>query len=154
MSLIKSLLESENAILDNNKISSVLNELSSIQEKNNFLNKKIMYTAESVPVFKIIQNNNPLLVVEYENLYKLMQSQSIDSITALDNIKSILSSDDNDVNFDDMALLVKDEDIERIEELCKSDNKKIGARSESIVSYNNLLKEIISEGVTILVNKL
>lgn len=153
MSIIKALLESENAIKDNIEISKVVNELSVIQESAEILSEKIVYTAEAVPVFATLHGENKLYVIECDNLFKLMDSQNCDEIEALKGIKSVLALDDPEVQFDDMALLVKDENIEQIEELCKKDKSKIGVRTEQVMNYTNMLKNVLSEGVKLLVDK-
>lgn len=153
MSILKSLLESEIAVRDNTKINSAINELAAIQEKGDYLPQKIKYTAESAPVFKQSQNGKTLFIIECDNLCKLMDSMNWGELDALNAVKSVLTSDDPDVKFDDMALLVKDENIEQIEEICNADKSKAGARTEQIMSYSKFLKNVISEGVNILVDR-
>lgn len=153
MSIIKSLLESESAVQDNQKISSVISELTQIQESSEILPEDIVYTAESVPVFGMTQKGKKMYVIECDNLFKLMESQKQDEVASLLGIKSVLATDDPEVKFDDMAVLVKDENIEQIQELCKSDKTKEGARIESIAKYTNTLKNIMAEGVHLLVDR-
>lgn len=153
MSILKSLLESEIAISNNVRLSSAINELAAIQEKCDYLPDKIKYTPEAVPVFLVPNGDRKLYVIECDNLFKLMDSQNKDEIEALKDIQSVLSSGEEEVHFDDIALLVKDEDIDQIQELCKKDKSKIGARTEQIIKYTNILKNIMAEGVNIFVDR-
>jgi hypothetical protein len=154
MSIIKSLLESETAIIDNNMVTSVIEELADIQEQGSFLPKDVVqYTTESAPVFKTIQGSKELYVVECDNMFKLMKDQDTDEIQAFKNLKSVLSSDDKEVKFDDMALLVKDEDIEQIQEAYMSDKSKYNLYCEQIMTYNTFLKNVKSLGVNLLIDK-
>lgn len=153
MSLIKALLESEDALVNNIASNSVLNRLSSIQEEMDILPQEIKYTTETVPVFVIPQKGNDLYVVECDNLMKLMKSQKLDATEALKDLQHVISSNDEVVNFNDVALLVKDEDIEQIQELCNKNNPSYGARVNNIVEYTDMLKEVRSLGVNILVDR-
>lgn len=153
MSMIKALLESESAVKDNVQINSAISELAAIQESSEIFNEEIVYTAESVPVFAMPLNGQKVYVVECDNLNKLMDSQNFDEIEALSAIKSVVAQDDPNVKFDQIALLIKDEDICKLEEACKKDKSKIGAKTEKVVEYTNLLKKIQSEGFTIVVDR-
>lgn len=153
MSMIKALLESESAVKDNVTVKSALNELAAIQESSEVLDEQIVYTAEAVPVFAVPLNGKTVYVVECDNLEKLMDSQDCDSIEALNCIKTVVANGDPDVKFDQIGLLIKDEDFLALEESCKSDKSKIGAKTEKIVEYTNFLKGIQSEGFTLLVDR-
>lgn len=153
MSIIKALLESEAAVKDNISVTSAINELANIQESCEYLPDKIMYTAESVPVFKVQQGRKDMYVIECDYLCKLMECQECDVCDALSSVKSVLASSDPEVKFDSMAILVKPEDIEQIEETCYSDPSKIGARTEQVMGYSKFLKSILSEGVNLLVDR-
>jgi len=150
--MIRALLESELSIVHNEKVNSTINELANIQEESNILPQNIIYTAESVPVFLIPHKGKNVYVLEVDNLFKLMESQNQDEILTFKDIKSILCSDDKEVEFDDMALLVKD-DIEHIEEFCMSDKSKSGARCEQVMKYTQVLKNVMAEGVNLLVDR-
>lgn len=153
MSIIRTLLESENALRYNIDVDNVMNKLAAIQESSELLDDKIIYTAESVPVFSINQNGKNTYVVECDNLFKLMDSQDQDAISAMDDLKSVLTINDPDINFGDISLLIKDEDIDGIEKSCKGDRSKIGSRIEHIMNYTSLLKDIQNEGYVILVDR-
>lgn len=153
MSLIKALLESEDALINNIASSSVINKLNNIQEEMDIFPKDIQYTAESVNVFVMPQNGKDLYVIECDNLLKLMKSQNLDPSEALRDIQHVISSNDEVVNFNDVALLVKDENIEVLQELCDANKPSHGARVNNIVEYTDMLKEVKSLGINILVNR-
>lgn len=151
--MIKALLESENAVLDNVTVSSVIKELSEIQERGINLYEDIKYTAEAVPVFAINHKGEIKYVIECDNLFKLMKSQEQDPEEAMKDLQCIINKDNPEVQFNDIALLVKDEDIELLQELCK-DKQKAGSRINNIVEYTDFLLKVQSLGVKLLVDRL
>jgi len=131
-----------------------INELASILNRSESIERKIIYTAEAVPVFIMDDNEGKTnYVVEQDVLNKLMSSQHIDVGTAIQHIKEALLEEIGDahiINSSDLSVVFNKEDIDLLQSVVKDDPTKIECKCEEVSIYNNYLNEIKSTGASLL----
>lgn len=134
-----------------------INELTGILRKAPSLEKKLIYTAEAVPVFITYkEDGSKMFVIEQENLVKLMESQHVDVANALRHIKESLEENIDDTielsntDLKDFSILFTKEDIESLATTCCEDPSKIEVRTEAVSSYTSFMNKILAEGAKII----
>jgi len=151
--LVKSLNEANSDIMSEYDLQYSINELASILRKAPSLDKKIRYTAETVPVFVMRKDGADVYIIENDNLQKLMKSQHINVGIALNQIKESLQEElDASIEFGDLVVTFTKEDIEALQNECLDDPTKIDIKCEAISLYNDFLNQILSEGAKIFLN--
>lgn len=153
--LSKTLSENNEDIMSEFDLQYSINELDGILESSQSIEHKIRYSAESVPVFYMKNEEGVLeFVVEQENLMKLMKSQHISATTALKQIKEftceemkdkIISNDETELN---LAVVFNREDMGNFERIFKESTSagKLDTRISMVEEHSNLLEEIKATG--------
>lgn len=151
MSLLKQIAESSSAVLNNYDANYAVNKLAKLQESFDVLKHPIQYTAAAVPVFIGEASTGTVFLVENENLTKLMKSQNIDEAAALRQIYDVIKEEQEISNMTQLAVVVKEENIEEVYATITESAAKIDARAEAVTKYSDRLEKIMAEGAQIII---
>lgn len=157
--LSKTLNEANNNVMSQYDLQYSINELASILRKAPVIDRKIVHTAESVPVFIMGKDDgSKAFIIEQEELVKLMDSQHIEVGDALRHIKESLEENLDDAiefnsfdfNIANFAVVFTKEDIDALSCACMEDPCKIDARCEAVTSHTGFMNKILAEGAQII----
>lgn len=154
--LNKSLNEASSNVMSEFDLQYSINELASFLHKTPSLDKKLVYTAEAVPVFITDKGDSKMFVIEQENLVKLMEHQHIDAATALRHIKESLEENLDDsiemcaMDMSQFSVLFRQEDIDQLAAVCEEDPSRIQTRTEAVAAHTGFLNQIIAEGAKVI----
>lgn len=129
----------------------VLNELEEIEE----LEDDIVYTPEMVVVVGEETSYGTRYLVEYDNLYKLMESYNLDVKEALEKV-----CEHNLISLSDTYLVIESQEVleESLSELADSIHEakcptKKAKRCKSLKNSKNFLKSVYNKGIKVVKKK-
>lgn len=153
MSILTEFAAQEPAIHENFDMNNALHRLESIQESSTTLSGRLIYEAEMLPVFSIDNSDGePVFCVEADMFKKMLDSKEITIAEGIDQLFEAVSMQDKDCESkSNLAIAFKEENIMDIDHVVKSDPSKFAARCESVIHRVDVMDEIISEGVNIVI---
>lgn len=143
--LTKKINESEENVLSEFDMQYSINELSHILDRADSLDSKIVYTVEAVPVFIHKEKGDAVYLVEQENLVKLMESQDIDTSTAISQLNDYISNEisDHDIS---LGIIFNKEDTKDFDRILKENISMIDTNCNIVSSRIDFLKDIKDTG--------
>lgn len=129
----------------------ILADISELEE----LEDDIIYTPEMVVIVAEETSYGTRYLVEYDNLYKLMESYDLDVKEALDKV-----CEHNMISLSDTYLVIESQDIleESLSELADSIHEakcpsKKAKRCKSLKNSKNFLKDVYNKGIKVVKKK-
>lgn len=149
MSLLQFLQEAE--VLTNIDVNLTINTLHQLQESCPQLQEDFKYTADMVPVRKIIENTETVYVMDLKDVLRLKESCDCSVEDAMKQMVDTIKSEEQnfDITIGNLAVCCEKENTKKLSEACLSDPQKMQSRCKNIAEYVDLIKTFKDTGVKI-----
>ena len=153
-SILESVRNISESKYDNINANLAVNELAKIQENCYVLEQDFRFTPEMVPIVKneSAEEGQPKYCIDGECFQKMLKSNDL---TVSDGIDKLFAEIEKDPEMDiettcEMAIIIKEENLEELYKVLTSDPSKISIRTEAINKHIDFLKEINETGCNIM----